>query len=152
MSTHRIECQVNGESHSAEVASRRLLSDFLRDDLHLTGTKRGCETGTCGACSVLLDGEVIKSCLMLAVEAIGKEIITVEGLKDAPIQKAFVEKFAFQCGYCTSGFLMVCHALLQKHPHPTDTELEDWLQSNICRCTSYQEIGEAARAVIAGEY
>lgn len=147
-----IHLNVNHEDYEIEIRPSDILLNVLREKLGLTGAKPGCENGDCGACTVMIDGWPVKSCLMLAVEAIGKEIITVEGLKDAPIQKAFVEKFAFQCGYCTSGFLMVCHALLQKHPHPTDTELEDWLQSNICRCTSYQEIGEAARAVIAGEY
>ena len=110
MSTHRIECVVNGEQHTLEVPSRRLLSDFLRDDLHLTGTKRGCETGIRGACSVLLDGDVVKSCLMLAVQVNGREITTIEGLAQAdqlhPLQDSFMKCGGLQCGYCTPGMIM----------------------------------------------
>jgi aerobic-type carbon monoxide dehydrogenase small subunit (CoxS/CutS family) len=101
---------------------------------------------------VLIDGWPVKSCLMLTAEAAGRQITTVEGLKDSPIQKAFIEKFAFQCGYCTSGFLMVCHALSNIHPNPPDIVIDEWLESNICRCTSYEEIGNAIRAVLRGEY
>ena len=106
---------------------------------------------SCKTCTVLVDGWPIKSCLMLTAEAIGKQITTVEGLKNAPIQKAFIEKFGFQCGYCTSGFLMACHALAMIHPNPPDILIDDWLQSNICRCTSYEEIGNAIRSVLSGE-
>jgi len=147
MSTHRIEFQVNGESHSAEVASRRLLSDFLRDDLHLTGTKRGCETGTCGACSVLLDGEVIKSCLMLAVQVHGRSITTIEGLgandQLHPLQKNFMQCGGLQCGYCTPGFIMASCDLLKNTPQPSCEEVRHGLSGNLCRCTGYTQIVES---------
>ena len=120
----------------------------LRERLGLTGAKPGCENGDCGACTVLIDDWPIKSCLILTVEAIGKKIQTVEGLKDTPIQKAFVENFAFQCGYCTSGFLMVCHSLAKLRPNADSTTIVEWLESNICRCTSYQEIEEAIHSII----
>lgn len=127
-----------------------LLLFTLRNQLGLTGAKPGCENGDCGACTVLVDGWPIKSCVMLTVEAIGKKITTIEGLKNAPIQKAFVEEIAFQCGYCTSGFLMVCHGLSEIHPDADESVIEEWLQSNICRCTSYQEIGKAIKSVLRG--
>lgn len=127
-----------------------LLLFTLRNQLGLTGAKAGCENGDCGACTVLVDGWPIKSCVMLTVEAIGKKITTIEGLKNAPIQKAFVEEIAFQCGYCTSGFLMVCHGLSEIHPDADESVIEEWLQSNICRCTSYQEIGKAIKSVLRG--
>lgn len=143
---------VNGEPREVAAKPSDTLLTTLREQLGLTGAKAGCENGDCGACTVLVDGWPIKSCLMLTVEAIGKEITTVEGLHGAPMQKAFVEQFAFQCGFCTSGFLMVCHALSAIHPNPSDAVIEEWLQANICRCTSYEEIGNAARAVLSGEY
>jgi len=127
-----------------------LLLFTLRNQLGLTGAKPGCENGDCGACTVLVDGWPIKSCVMLTVEAIGKKITTIEGLKNAPIQKAFVEEIPFQCGYCTSGFLMVCHGLSEIHPDADESVIEEWLQSNICRCTSYQEIGKAIKSVLRG--
>lgn len=142
---------VNGEERDVLVKPSDILLFTLRNELGLTGPKPGCENGDCGACTVLIDGWPIKSCLMLTVEAIGKEITTVEGLKNAPIQKAFVENFAFQCGYCTSGFLMVCHALSKLRPNSDDAEIQDWLQSNLCRCTSYQEIESAVKSIMAGE-
>lgn len=123
----------------------------LREELGLTGAKPGCENGDCGACTVLIDGLPIKSCLMLTVEAIGKKIQTVEGSKNAPIQKAFVENFGFQCGYCTSGFLMVCHSLSKNHPKADDATIVEWLDSNICRCTSYQEIESVIKSIINDE-
>ena len=143
---------VNDEDREVAVRPSDILLHTLRDQLGLTGAKPGCENGDCGACTVLIDGWPIKSCLMLTVEAIGKKITTVEGLQNAPIQKAFVEKFAFQCGYCTSGFLMVCHALANIHPNPPDSVIDEWLESNICRCTSYEEIGEAIRTVLSRNY
>lgn len=142
---------VNGEERDVLVKPSDILLFTLRNELGLTGPKPGCENGDCGACTVLIDGWPIKSCLMLTVEAIGKEITTVEGLKNAPIQKAFVENFAFQCGYCTSGFLMVCHALSKLRPNADDAKIQDWLQSNLCRCTSYQEIESAVKSIMAGE-
>lgn len=147
MSTHRIDCTVNGETHSVEVPARRLLSDFLRDDLHLTGTKRGCETGICGACSVLVDGEVLKSCLTLAVQVQGREITTVEGLATGdqlhPLQEAFMQCGGLQCGYCTPGFLMASCAMLKNNPRPTADEVRHGLNGNLCRCTGYTQIVES---------
>ena len=147
MSQHRIVCTINGEAQSVDVPARRLLSDFLRDDLHLTGTKRGCETGTCGACSVLVDGEVIKSCLMLAVQVQGREISTVEGLGNGdelhPLQESFMQCGGLQCGYCTPGFLMTSYAMLKNNPNPTTDEVRHGLNGNLCRCTGYTQIVES---------
>ncbi|SCK52232.1 carbon-monoxide dehydrogenase small subunit [Variovorax sp. HW608] len=147
MSQHRIECTVNGEAQSVEVPARRLLSDFLRDDLHLTGTKRGCETGICGACSVLVDGEVVKSCLKLAVQVQGCDIRTVEGLADGdrlhPLQESFMQCGGLQCGYCTPGFLMTSCAMLESNPEPTADEVRHGLTGNLCRCTGYTQIVES---------
>ncbi|MFA5577512.1 MAG: (2Fe-2S)-binding protein [Tissierellaceae bacterium] len=139
---------VNGKNRDVLVKPSDTLLFTLRNELGLTGAKPGCENGDCGACTVLVDGWPVKSCLMLAVEAIGKSIVTVEGLKDTPIQKAFVENFAFQCGYCTSGFLMVCHALANIHPDANEATIEEWLQSNICRCTGYEEISNAIKSTL----
>ncbi len=146
-----VQLNVNKEIHDVVIRPSDVLLNTLRDQLGLTGAKPGCENGDCGACTVLIDGWPVKSCLMLTVEALGKKITTVEGLKNVPIQKAFIEKFAFQCGYCTSGFLLVCHALATIHPYPPDIVIDEWLQSNICRCTSYEEIGNAVRAILSGE-
>ena len=146
-----ISLNVNGEMIDVMTKPSDTLLYTLRTQLGLTGVKPGCENGDCGACTLLIDGWPIKSCLMLTVESIDKEIQTVEGLKDAPIQKAFVENFGFQCGYCTSGFLMVCHSLSKKHPDADKTTIEEWLDSNICRCTSYQEIEDAINAIINNE-
>ena len=144
MSKHCIKITVNGECQEAEVPARRMLSDFLRDDLHLTGTKRGCETGTCGACSVLVDGEVVKSCLSLAVQADGQSITTVEGLGHEgqlhPLQEAFMNCGGLQCGYCTPGFLMAASALLAQNPNPTPEQVREGLNGNLCRCTGYTQI------------
>ena len=147
MSTHRIECTVNGEAVDIEVPARRLLADFLRDDLHLTGTKRGCETGTCGACSVLLDGEVVKSCLMLAVQINGRSITTIEGMANGdelhPLQKNFMQCGGLQCGYCTPGFIMASCDLLRNTPRPTTDQVRHGLAGNLCRCTGYTQIVES---------
>ncbi|MEL4106905.1 (2Fe-2S)-binding protein [Oscillospiraceae bacterium WX1] len=143
-----IDLRVNGRDVSVKVRPSDLLLTVLRRQLGLTGTKIGCENGDCGACTILLDGCPIKSCLMLALEAVGHEITTIEGLENTPIQNAFVEKEAFQCGYCTPGFIMVSHALLQHHPNPDDYTIESWLQSNLCRCTSYQEIKDAVISAV----
>lgn len=142
-----IELTVNGEEHQVEVPARLLLSDLLRDDLNLTGTKRGCETGICGACSVLVDGEVVKSCLMLAVQARGRHVMTVEGLAADgqlhPLQQCFMDNGGLQCGYCTPGFLMASCALLANHPNPTEDEVRHGLSGNLCRCTGYVGIVES---------
>lgn len=142
-----ISLQVNGETHEVAARPSDLLLDVLREQLGLTAAKPGCLNGDCGACTVVIDGWPAKACLMLAVEAEGHEILTVEGLGGkAAVQKAFVDANAFQCGYCTSGFLMVCHALRTQHPViPEEYVVEEWLQSNLCRCTSYQEIRNAVR-------
>jgi aerobic carbon-monoxide dehydrogenase small subunit len=150
MSKVSIEVVVNGITHRTEVPARRLLADFIRDDLFLTGTKRGCETGVCGACSVLMDGEVVKSCLSLAVQADGHEITTVEGLSFGvalhPVQEAFVENGGFQCGYCTPGFLMASIAILNETPNPTEEQIRAGLSGNLCRCTGYVGIVESIMA------
>ncbi|MBB2919605.1 (2Fe-2S)-binding protein [Cupriavidus alkaliphilus] len=142
-----IEVTVNGEEHLVQVPARRLLADLLRDDLNLTGTKRGCETGICGACSVLVDGEVVKSCLMLAVQARGRHVMTVEGLAADgqlhPLQQSFMEHGGLQCGYCTPGFLMAACALLANNPNPTEEEVRHGLNGNLCRCTGYVGIVES---------
>lgn len=147
MSTHLITITINGETQSMEVPARRMLSDFIRDDLHLTGTKRGCETGVCGACSVLVDGDVVKSCLLLAVQANGRRITTVEGLVKGdelhPLQESFMNCGGLQCGYCTPGFLMTSCHLLAKNPNPTQDEVREGLNGNLCRCTGYTQIVES---------
>lgn len=147
-----IELNINGEVRKSLVRPADTLLFALRERLGLTGAKPGCENGDCGACTVLVDGWPVKSCLMLAVEAIGHEVITIEGLNDTSIQRAFVEKFAFQCGYCTPGFIMNCQGLINLHPEASDEIIRDWLQSNICRCTSYQEITEAIKSVLQQDY
>ncbi len=144
-----IELDINGEKKDVAVSPSDILLYVLREQLGLTGAKPGCENGDCGACTVLVDSWPVKSCLMLAVEAIGHKITTVEGLHNSPIQKAFVENWGFQCGYCTSGFLMVCHSLANIHPDAEEYVMEEWLQANICRCTSYEEIRKAIKSVLS---
>ncbi|OIK15637.1 (2Fe-2S)-binding protein [Bacillus sp. MUM 116] len=148
MKSHSIVLKVNGENQSVTVRSADTLLFIIRSRLGLTGAKPGCLNGDCGACTVNVDGWPMKSCLMLAVEAVGKEITTIEGLKNAPIQKAFVENFAFQCGYCTPGFIMNCHSLIKQHPDADDQTIKEWLRSNICRCTGYAEIEKAVKSVL----
>lgn len=150
MKKKTIDVVVNGKSVHTEVPTRRMLSDFLRDDLFLTGTKRGCETGVCGACSVLMDGEIVKSCLSLAVQADGHEVTTVEGLavdgQLHPVQEAFMEHGGLQCGYCTPGFMMMAIALLNETPDPTEEQIRRGLNGNLCRCTGYVGIVESILA------
>lgn len=146
--TESIVLNVNGKDSTVLVKPSDTLLFTLRNELGLTGAKPGCENGDCGACTVLVDDWPIKSCIMLTVEAIGKNITTVEGLKDAPIQKVFVEQFGFQCGYCTSGFIMACHSLWKLYPDADTKKIQDWLQSNICRCTSFQEIETAINSIM----
>lgn len=142
---------INGEDRKVLAKPSDTLLHTLREKLGLTSVKPGCENGDCGTCTVLVDDWPIKSCLMLSVEAIGKKILTVEGLKNAPIQKAFVENWGFQCGYCTSGFLMVCHSLANIHPNANDEVIQEWLQSNLCRCTGYEEIENAIKSILSNE-
>ena len=151
----RISVEVNGESHEREVDVRRLLVHFLRDDLDLTGTHVGCDTGNCGACTVIVDSAPVKSCMMLAVQADGSSVETVEGLAANgelhPLQQAFSSFHALQCGYCTPGMLMSARHLLDHNPEPTDGEIRRAIQGNICRCTGYVNIVEAIAATARGE-
>jgi carbon-monoxide dehydrogenase small subunit len=146
--SHTIMMNINGEKRSLIVRSADTLLYVLRDKLGLTGTKPGCLNGDCGACTVNVEGWPMKSCLMLAVEVDGRKVLTIEGLENTPIQQAFVEKFAFQCGYCTPGFIMNCHSLIEKHPDADDKMIKEWLESNICRCTGYTEIEKAVKSVL----
>jgi len=138
---------VNGEPCEARVRPSVTLLDFLRDELGLTGTKRGCGTGACGACTVLLDGKAVMSCLIFAVEADGKDVLTVEGLADSgqlhPLQQAFIEEGAVQCGFCTAGMLLAAKALLDGNSEPTEEEVKDAIAGNLCRCTGYVRIVKA---------
>jgi aerobic carbon-monoxide dehydrogenase small subunit len=141
---------VNGEPVSRTVEARRTLADFLRDDLRLTGTHLGCEHGVCGACTVLLDGDAVRSCLMFAVQADGAEVTTIEGLSQrdgelTPIQAAFQDEHGLQCGFCTPGFVVSAHAFLNEHPNPSDDEIREGLSGNLCRCTGYQGIIAAVK-------
>ena len=138
-----IALNINDEKRHTVVRPSDTLLRVLREKLGLTGAKPGCENGDCGACTVLLDGLPVKSCLVLAVEAIGKNITTVEGLKNTEIQQAFLEEGGFQCGYCTSGFLINAYALLEKHPVSDGGADREWLESNLCRCTGYEGISKA---------
>ncbi len=145
-----IAVTVNGHHYERRVPVRLLLSDFLRHELHLTGTHIGCEHGVCGCCTVLLNGEAVRSCLMLAVQADSMAITTIEGMAGTnsdlhPIQQAFMEKHGLQCGFCTPGIIMSVHAMLHDKPDPTDEEIRHELSGNICRCTGYQNIVEAVK-------
>ena len=144
-----ISVTINGTTYEREVEARKLLIHFIRDDLDLTGSHIGCDTGNCGACSVIIDGTLVKSCMMLAVQADGAEIETVEGLADgdelAVLQQAFSDHHALQCGYCTPGMLMSATALLRANPNPSEAEIKKGIQGNICRCTGYWNIFEAVK-------
>jgi len=150
MAKHHITTTVNGDTREVLVETTQSLLDVLRNELLLTGTKEGCGTGDCGACSVMLDGRLVCSCLVLGVEADGKEIDTIEGMAQGdelhPLQRNFLEHAALQCGICTPGFLIAARALLEKNPSPTETEVRFWLAGNLCRCTGYDKI---VRAVMA---
>ena len=142
-----VDVMVNGKTYVKQVEARKTLADFLRDDLELTGTHLGCEHGACGACTILIDGEPVRSCLTLAAQATGAKILTVEGLANGdklhPLQEAFRQHHALQCGYCTPGFLIAAVALLDRFPDPSETQVREWLSGNICRCTGYQFIVDA---------
>jgi aerobic-type carbon monoxide dehydrogenase small subunit (CoxS/CutS family) len=147
----RITVSINGVDYDSEVESRTLLSDFIRHGAGLTGTHVGCEQGVCGACTVRLDGEPVRSCLMLAVQAQGCSVVTVEGLAGrdgelTALQRAFIEHHAVQCGFCTAGFLIVAEALLRRSPDPTEREIREELAGNLCRCTGYEGIVAAVQA------
>ena len=150
-----ISVEVNGVSYEREVEARRLLIHFLRDDLDLTGSHVGCDTGNCGACSVIVDGVLLKSCMMLAVQADGSSIRTVEGLGSDgeldPLQQAFSDHHALQCGYCTPGMLMSATALLERNPRPSADEIRRAIQGNICRCTGYVNVVKAIQAASGQE-
>jgi aerobic carbon-monoxide dehydrogenase small subunit len=151
MSDHPITVTVNGVEYERQVEARKLLIHFVRDDLDLTGSHIGCDTGNCGACTMTVNGTLVKSCMMLAVQADGATVETVEGLADGeeltPLQKSFSEHHALQCGYCTPGMLMSATALLRENPSPSEDEIKKALQGNLCRCTGYWNIFEAVKAV-----
>jgi carbon-monoxide dehydrogenase small subunit len=146
-----INLKVNGKNHELAVDANQTLVDLLRYDLGLTGTKKGCGTGECGSCTVILNGKPVNSCLVLAIQANGAEILTIEGLKPPqglhPLQQAFVEKGAIQCGFCTPGMILSANNLLQRNPNPTEAEIRTALSGNLCRCTGYQKIVEAVQSV-----
>jgi aerobic-type carbon monoxide dehydrogenase small subunit (CoxS/CutS family) len=151
VTSQRINVNVNGEEIEYDVDARRLLVHFIRDDLDLTGTHIGCDTGNCGACSIFYNGTLAKSCMLLAIQADGATIETVEGLSPdgelTPLQQAFSDHHALQCGYCTPGMLMSAQYLLAQNPRPSDEEIRKGIQGNICRCTGYVNIVEAIKAV-----
>jgi carbon-monoxide dehydrogenase small subunit len=144
-----VTLNINGQNHAVEVEPRRTLADVIRDDCGKTGTHVGCEHGVCGACTVIVDGEPMRSCLMFAVQADGRKIRTVEGLAKGeelhPLQRAFIDNHGLQCGFCTPGFLMLAASVLEKNPAISDEELREALSSNLCRCTGYQNILKAVR-------
>ncbi len=158
MSTRQVRLTVNGHEYSREVEIRKLLTDFLRDDLGLTGTQVGCEHGVCGACTILWNGEAVRSCLVFAVQVNGADLKTVEGLAPNPtelhpLQQKFWEHHGLQCGFCTPGILLTAEALLKEKPDPTEEDIRQWISGNLCRCTGYQNIvtaiREAAKAMAA---
>jgi aerobic carbon-monoxide dehydrogenase small subunit len=150
MSKYHVSTTINGEPAEFLCGAHQSLLDVLRDELHLTGSKEGCSSGDCGACSVTVDGRLVCSCLMLAVEAEGHSIETIEGMSSGddlhPLQRKFLEHAALQCGFCTPGVLIAAKALLDRNPHPTESEIRYWLAGNLCRCTGYDKI---VRAVLA---
>jgi len=145
-----VQITINGVTYQREVEPRMLLSDFIRNDTGLTGTHVGCEQGVCGACDILLEGRLVRSCLLFAVQADGCEIQTIEGLAEGPeqlhpIQQAFIDNHAIQCGFCTPGMVLATHNLLKNNPDPTDQEIREGLSGNICRCTGYTNIVKAVK-------
>jgi len=158
MSTRQVCLTINGHEYSREVEIRKLLTDFLRDDLGLTGTHVGCEHGVCGACTILWNGEAVRSCLVFAVQANGADLKTIEGLAPSAtelhtLQEKFWELHGLQCGFCTPGILLTAEALLKENPEPTEHDIRQWISGNLCRCTGYQNIvtaiREAAKAMAA---
>ena len=149
---HKIQLKVNGVDHQLDIPARRLLVDCLRYDLGLTGTKEGCSVGVCGACAVLLNGEMIASCISLAVAADGAEIITIEGIaqdgKLHPVQQAFIDHGGFQCGICTPGQVIAAKSLLDNNSDPTEEEVREWMMGNLCRCTGYYGILESVMSAV----
>jgi carbon-monoxide dehydrogenase small subunit len=147
-----VRISVNGTEYKADVDPRRSLADFLREDLNLTGTHLGCEHGVCGSCTIVYNGDAIRSCLMFAVQADGAEILTVEGLSEGetlhPIQEAFAEHHGAQCGFCTSGFIMSVYAFLRETPEPTDEQIRLALSDNLCRCTGYHSIIASVKGAV----
>ena len=146
-----LSCHINGKKIEREVKPEKRLLDFLRDDLGLTGVKEGCAEGECGACTVILDGEAVTSCTVFTGQIMHRSVITIEGLEEngelSRLQKAFVEHGAVQCGFCTPGMILSCKALLDKNPHPSETEIRRAIEGNLCRCTGYEKIIEAVKAV-----
>ncbi len=143
-----ISLKINNEIYKVVVKPNETLLNILRDKLELTGPKAGCENGDCGACTVLINDKPFKSCMALAVEMEGNDITTIEGLKKTEIQKAFIDKEGYQCGYCTSGFIVNAYALLDKYKKPNEQQIKEWLNSNLCRCTGYEGIERAVNKVI----
>ena len=146
-----IELHVNGDSYEILVSPNNTLLEVLREKLGMMGTKRGCDLGACGACTVLIDGEAALSCLMLALDAVGKEVTTIEGLSETgelhPLQQAFVDQGALQCGFCTPGMILTAQALLQEDPRPTEETIKKKMAGNLCRCTGYKKVVEAVMSV-----
>jgi carbon-monoxide dehydrogenase small subunit len=153
MSKHHVTTTINGEPVEYLCETQQTLLDVLRNELHLTGSKEGCASGDCGACTVILDGTMVCSCLVLGVEAEGKTVTTVEGIAQGdklhPVQQRFLEYAALQCGFCTPGFIVATKALLDENPNPTETEIRYWLAGNLCRCTGYDKIVRAVQAAAA---
>jgi carbon-monoxide dehydrogenase small subunit len=143
-SLHHVSLTINGQTYQGDVPARRTLVDFLRYDLGLTGTKEACSVGVCGACSILLNGRLVASCITLAVQADGTDLVTIEGVADGdklhPIQESFIRNGGFQCGICTPGQIIAAKALLDSNPSPTEDEIKDWMMGNLCRCTGYYQI------------
>jgi len=153
MSRHHVSTTINGDAVEFLCDTEQSLLDCIRNELHMTGTKEGCGTGDCGACSIMLDGRLVCACLALGVEAEGKEIMTIEGMAEGdelhPLQRNFIEHAALQCGICTPGVLIAARALLERNPDPTETEVRFWLAGNLCRCTGYDKIVRAVMATAA---
>ena len=153
MSKHHVSTTINGEPVEFLCETQQTMLDVLRNELNLTGSKEGCASGDCGACTVILDGKIVCSCLMLGVEANGHNVTTIEGIAQGdhlhPVQQRFLEYAALQCGFCTPGFIVATKALLDENPNPTDTEIRYWLAGNLCRCTGYDKIVRAVQAAAA---